>query len=225
MEGRRPALATLRAGRGGRLPGMTPIVLQGAAPPATVGRGRTSTCLRHGPVIGFRSWHHTGPTCHEEVDPEVTRSGPNRRRDVWPGAFQHLSPTHRSRLFRSSRQHLDHPVPHHEFLRLSGDRHWQLVNDPDVLRNLEVSYLSLQGLTQLLAGNLHPWLRNYLGADFLAEPLIRDAEDLGVVHLRMADHAFLDLARVDVLAAPDDHVLHATDYRAEALFVERGEIA
>ncbi|MNT30083.1 hypothetical protein D3C72_1658600 [compost metagenome] len=41
----------------------------------------------------------------------------------------------------------------------------------------------------------------------------------------MAEQELLDLARVDVLAAADQHVLHAADDIAVAFFVDGGEVA
>ena len=55
------------------------------------------------------------------------------------------------------------------------------------------------------------------GAELLAIAVVGDAEDLHVLDLRMAIEKFLDLARIEVFAAADHHVLDAADDVAIAL--------
>jgi hypothetical protein len=63
------------------------------------------------------------------------------------------------------------------------------------------------------------------GADLLAVLRVGHAEHLHVLHLGVAVQEFLDLARVDVLAAADQHVLDAADDVAIALGVDGGQVA
>ena len=72
---------------------------------------------------------------------------------------------------------------------------------------------------RLAVAQLHP------GADLLAELRVGDAEHLHVDDLRMAVEELLDLARIDVLAAADHHVLDAADDGAIALVVDGREVA
>jgi hypothetical protein len=62
-------------------------------------------------------------------------------------------------------------------------------------------------------------------AQFLAVLGVGHAEHLHRLHLGVAEQEFLDLARVDVLAAADQHVLGAADDVAVALGVDRGQVA
>src|SRR5262249_30351444 len=61
-------------------------------------------------------------------------------------------------------------------------------------------------------------------AELLAEPGVRHPDALHVLDFWMLVEELLDLARVDVLAAADDDVLHATDDVAVAPIVDGGEV-
>ena len=63
------------------------------------------------------------------------------------------------------------------------------------------------------------------GADDLAEFLVGQAEDLDLGDAGMGEEKLLDLARIDVLAAAQDHVLDAPGDAREALGVDHGQIA
>src|SRR5205807_7869159 len=63
------------------------------------------------------------------------------------------------------------------------------------------------------------------GAELLAVARVGDADDLNVLDLRVAVEELLDLARIDVLAAADHHVLDPADDVAIALRVDRREVA
>src|SRR6185437_9234727 len=129
------------------------------------------------------------------------------------------------RFLHLEAEFLDHGLAHHEFLHLPRDRHREGVNETDVAGDFVMRDLALaEGLDRLrrfaLAGlEFHP------GAQFLAVFLIRHADHLHAFDLGMAEQIFLDLTRIDVLAAPDHHVLEPPDDVAVAVFVERGEIA
>ena len=63
------------------------------------------------------------------------------------------------------------------------------------------------------------------GADLLAVLRVGDAEDLHLRDLGVAEQELLDLARIDVLATADQHVLDAADDVAVALGIDRGQVA
>jgi len=63
------------------------------------------------------------------------------------------------------------------------------------------------------------------GAKLLTVFLVRHAEHLNILDLRMRVQELFDLAWIDVLAAPDHHVLDAADDTAIALVVDRCEVA
>src|SRR5437588_5914424 len=63
------------------------------------------------------------------------------------------------------------------------------------------------------------------GANLFAIAIVRHADHLDVLDLRMTIEKFLDLARIDVLAAANDHVLDAPDDVAITLGVDGREVA
>src|SRR6266568_1237544 len=63
------------------------------------------------------------------------------------------------------------------------------------------------------------------GDNLLAPVRVRPADDCGFDEVGMAQQHFLDLARIDVAAAGDDHVLRAVAQREEAVFIHAAEIA
>ena len=63
------------------------------------------------------------------------------------------------------------------------------------------------------------------GDDGLAPALVGQPEDGDLAHRRVAHEDLLDLDRVDVLAAGDDHVLLAVDERDVAVVVDLAEVA
>src|SRR5580700_3841908 len=86
--------------------------------------------------------------------------------------------------------------------------------DPALAKGADVRLAAGLAVTQL-----HP------GAQFLAVMLVRDAEHLHLEDLRMAIKEFLDLARVDVLAAADHDVLDPAYDIAITLVVDHREIS
>src|ERR1700683_3934992 len=130
-----------------------------------------------------------------------------------------------SRLGRRQPEPRFDRVAHHEFLDLSGDRHWKRVDEFDIARDLVVRDLPLAEAADLVGRQRLAGSRPDPGAEFLAIAMVGDAEDLHVLDLGMAVEEFLDLARVKVFAAADHHVLDAADDVAIALLVDHGEIA
>ena len=62
---------------------------------------------------------------------------------------------------------------------------------------------------QFVGGDVRPRLFDHRGLDRLAPCLVRDADHRHVGNRRMAEQGAFDLCRIDVLAAGNDHVLHA----------------
>ena len=129
------------------------------------------------------------------------------------------------RLFGLEPQLLDRLFAHHELLDLAGDGHRELRHELDVARDLVVGDLALAEGADLLVGRGLAGMQLDPGADRLAEARVGHANHLHVQHLRMPVEELLDLARIDVLAAADDHVLEAADDVDVALLVHRREVA
>ena len=63
------------------------------------------------------------------------------------------------------------------------------------------------------------------GDRLLAEHVVRAADHGGLQHGGVAVEDVLDLLRIDVLAAPDDHVLDPVDQDQVAVVVEVSDVA
>ena len=85
--------------------------------------------------------------------------------------------------------------------------------------------LALAEITDLVGGGGLAGAQLDPGADFLAVFGIGHADDLNVLDLGVGVEELLDLAREDVLAAADQHVLEPADDLAIALGVDGGDIA
>ena len=85
--------------------------------------------------------------------------------------------------------------------------------------------LALAEGADVVLGGLGAGLGDDPGAEFLAVFLVGHAHHLHVLHLRVAVQKFFNLARVDVLAATDHHVLDAADDVHVALGVHGGQVA
>ena len=70
-----------------------------------------------------------------------------------------------------------------------------------------------------------PGLQADHGLDRLAAIRVGDADDGGLAHGRMLVQHFLDLARPDLEARRDDHVLRAVDEIEPALLVHEADVA
>src|SRR5581483_10260217 len=77
------------------------------------------------------------------------------------------------------------------------------------------------GFGRLLGAGRHP----DEGRHDLAPPLVGDADDGALGHRRMLEQHVLDLPGIDVLAAPDDHVLQPALDADVAAPVHRGQVA
>src|SRR5947209_14731369 len=108
------------------------------------------------------------------------------------------------------------------FHNLAGGVDRKLVDDLDLARDLVVGHLvSAPGEDFFPAGG---------GGDDeshadLAHAVVGDADDRRLLDVRMAQESVLDLGRVNVEAADDEHVLDATDDAEVAALVEHAEVA
>src|SRR5580704_17462299 len=114
-----------------------------------------------------------------------------------------------SRLLRLQAELLDRLLAHDEFLDLARDGHRELGHELDVARDLVMGDLALAERADLLGSRGLAGLQLDPGADLLAVARIGHADHLDVLDLGMAVEKLLDLAGIDVLAAPDHHVLEA----------------
>ncbi|MNO36465.1 hypothetical protein D3C76_265340 [compost metagenome] len=80
-------------------------------------------------------------------------------------------------------------------------------------------------LDQPVAGKLRALLQHHFGVHGLAPLRVRDADHGGDRHVRVGVERRLDLHRVDVEPAGDDHVLLAVDDEQETLFILVTEVA
>ena len=78
---------------------------------------------------------------------------------------------------------------------------------------------------QLVGRHLGPGAQDDDGAHLLAERGVGHADDGAVGHGGVLEEGGLDLDRVHVLAAPDDHVLGPVDDVDEVVVVEPGHVA
>src|SRR6478735_1420484 len=164
----------------------------------------------------------TATTIHSTVLPVSDMPFPSRitgPRDHVPETYCPRAQSAESELLRRGLSHLD-------LADLAGDRHRVLVDDLDVARDLVVGELAGAELAQGLGGErrgavLHADPR----AQLLAVLLVRDADDLGVEDVGVGVEELLDLARVDVLAAADDHVLDAAGDLDVAVIVHDADVA
>src|SRR5262249_660619 len=91
--------------------------------------------------------------------------------------------------------------------------------------DLVVGDLALAEIADVVGRGALPGPQLDPGADLLAVLGVGHADHLHVLDLGVAVEELLDLARVDVLAAADDHVLDGPHAVAVALGVEGGEVA
>src|SRR3989337_2729861 len=115
-------------------------------------------------------------------------------------------------------------LAHLDLADLAGDGHGELVDDLEVARHLVVGDLAPAEGLEAGERELVALPQPHPGADLLAVLGIGHADDLHVSDGWVGVEELLDLARVDVLAAPDDHVLDAPRDGEVALVVEDAEV-
>src|SRR5215210_5923610 len=120
---------------------------------------------------------------------------------------------------------LDRHLAQLELLDLAGDGHRELVDGRDVARDLVAGDLAVAVPGDRVAVDRGVAARDDPGHQLLAVALVGDADDLHVGDVRVAVEELLDLARIEVLAAADDHVLDAPDDPQVALLVHHRKVA
>src|SRR3984893_19111697 len=128
-------------------------------------------------------------------------------------------------LLQAQTQLFDHLLAHQEFLDLAGDRHWKAIDEFNIARHLVMRDLALAKGPDFLGGRGLAIVQADPGAELLAIPRVGHTDHLHILDLRVAVEKLLDLARIDVLAAADHHVLDPPDDVAVALGVYGREIA
>src|SRR6266700_3524418 len=112
-----------------------------------------------------------------------------------------------------------------ELLDLAGSRQRHGLNDEPVARGLVRCEMLAHVIVQLVLVEDHARRRpNKRRYDF-APSLIRQSDDGDVADLGMAEQQLLELARIDVFATANDHILQSSLDRAVAPCIHRSEIA
>src|ERR1700757_1653428 len=101
----------------------------------------------------------------------------------------------------------------------------EFLHEPDVPRILVGRHLLLDEGCERRSIRFGTGLECHRGPDFLAELVVRDPQDGDLAHCRMLVKDFLDLARIHVVPAPDDHVLLAVDDEEVAVRIDPRDVA
>src|SRR5436190_1854971 len=120
---------------------------------------------------------------------------------------------------------LYHLLAHQELLDLAGHRRRKAVDELDIARDLVMGDLALAEGADLLGARRLAVAQANPSAELLAVAWVGDADDLNVLDLRVAVEELLDLARIDVLAAADHHVLDPADDLHVPVLAHRRQIA
>src|SRR5262245_4203426 len=100
-----------------------------------------------------------------------------------------------------------HLLAHGKFLNLASHRHWKRLNKFDVAGDFVVCNLPATELLEFVRGCRDALPQPDPGTEFLAIARIWHAKDLYVQDLGVSIEKFFDLARIDVLATANDHIL------------------
>ena len=112
-----------------------------------------------------------------------------------------------------------------EFLDLAAGGQGEAVHHGDVARDLVPGDLAAAEGAHVFGRHGHVGPGDDEGAHFLAIFAAGHGHHLDVQHAGHAHEEFLDLARVDVLAAADDHVLDAAGDAHVAVLVHGAQVA
>src|SRR5258705_1920998 len=149
----------------------------------------------------------------------LTQVQTHRTRDTHPCRSRFFNPRSKGGVCRALQsEELYGLLAHLDLADLAGDCHREFLDDVDVARDLVVGQLSVRELAdgirvERTSSRLHP----DPGTDFLAVPLVRHADHLSVLDVRVGVQKLLDLAGINVLPAADHHVLDASDDVAVAV--------
>src|SRR3954447_5801116 len=190
----------------GRSPHGTAAALPGSTTTATFSVGQTlkrPSVSSSGGEIRLKRWAISGPSTVESV----------------------YRPHTLGRLDFHQPELLDRLLAQLELLDLAGHGHRELVHHLNVARRLVVGDPALAERGHRLAVQRGAAAGDDAGHQLLAVAGVGHAHDLDVGDVRVRHQELLDLARVDVLAAADDHVLDAPDDLQVALVVHLREVA
>src|SRR3954454_14535718 len=101
----------------------------------------------------------------------------------------------------------------------------QLVEEPQPARVLVGGHALLDEVAHVVLAGVLTVLEHDRGADLLAHLLVGHRDHGGLGHGGVLVEDLLDLARIDVVAAADDHVLLAVDDEEVAVLVDAGHVA
>src|SRR5271169_103276 len=111
------------------------------------------------------------------------------------------------------------------FLHLAADRERKALHEAHVAGHLVMRNSAAAELPNFFLSGHHAVAQPDAGANGLAIPRVRHADHGDVEYRWMTIQEFLNFPRRNVLAAADDHVLHATNNVAVTLLVDEGQIA
>src|SRR5512138_2848800 len=122
-------------------------------------------------------------------------------------------------------QLLDHLLTHQELLNLSGHRGGKLLHETYVSRHLVMRDVSPAKGANFLFARGRTRLEAKPRADLFAILLVGHADDLHFLHDRMRVEKLFDFARIDILAAANDHVLQTSHDIDVAVLIHDRKIA
>ena len=108
---------------------------------------------------------------------------------------------------------LHHRLAHDVFLDLPRHRHGKALNESDVARDFEVGDVTLAKVPHFFRGQVFAFMQLDPGTDLFPVFGIGHTDNLNLLNLGMGVEVFLDLARKDVFATANDHVLVPPAYR------------
>ena len=159
-------------------------------------------------------------------DADVKRPVPFARKDV--DGRLHLTAPPSRRLHRRGLLEavfLDGVLAHLVFEDFARRVHRESLDEVHVLRAFVARHIREEVVLYLLLCRGLAVLQDDAGAYLFAERLVGHADDLNVLDLRVRVEELLELLRVDVLSAADNHVLQAARYLIVAVRRAAGEVS
>src|SRR6266498_683635 len=101
---------------------------------------------------------------------------------------------------------LDRHLAELELLDFPGSGHGERTDELDIPGDLIVGNLPLAEVAHFVLRHLRPLLEDDRGHYLLAVLPVGYAIDLDIRDFRMGEEVFLDLTRIDILTAADNHV-------------------
>src|SRR5437588_11904286 len=116
-------------------------------------------------------------------------------------------------------------LPQSKFLNFARRGHRKFPRKSYDPGNLIGRDLSLTEVPELLLGYRRPFLETDPRAYLFAVLVVGNPDDGHLADRRVGVEELLDLARKDVLAAPDNHVLDAADYLCVAVVAQNRDVS